>query len=256
MKFIYYILIFKVLISIPLAGQNLVENGDFEIFDHCPKTYRSMKHFLPYWYSPTKGTPDYFNRCSKGIASVPDNFAGSLNSENGDGYVGFGVANLTHMIGLKKHYSREYISTKLIVGLKKDSLYRLSFIISHSQYSKISVIKISAYLSKRKVNKAITKELKLTPQINFDLSIVPKENWVLLSAVYKASGEERFLTIGNFQSDNDLVWSKSEIQENRKSPFDIGAYYYIDDVVLIPVDRIQLEERDFTRPPPPTSPSL
>jgi OmpA-OmpF porin, OOP family len=246
MKYVKNILTLHILICIPLVGQNLVVNGEFEIFENCPKSYLSQKDFLPAWYSPTKGTPDYFNKCSKGLASVPVNFAGKAHSENGSGYVGFIVASLTGTIGLKNFYSREYISTELNYSLKKDTLYRISFLVTHALCSKISINRLSVYISKKKVNKATTRELKLMPQINFDLSIVPKEEWVLLSAVYKASGGERFLTIGNFQSDSDLIWSKREIQENKKSPFDIGAYYYIDDVKLTPAENTPIKERDFT----------
>ncbi|MDP4274458.1 MAG: hypothetical protein Q8907_09295 [Bacteroidota bacterium] len=246
MEHIKYILTLELFICIPVVGQNLVINGEFEIFENCPNSYLSQKHFLTAWYSPTKGTPDYFNKCSKGLASVPNNFAGKAYSENGNGYVGFIVASLTGTIGVKNFYSREYISTKLNSALKKDTLYRVSFLITHALYSKISINKLSIYLSKKEVNKSTTRELKLTPQISFDLSTVSKKGWVLLSAIYKAEGKERFLTIGNFQRDSDLIWTKDDIKENSKSPFDIGAYYYIDNVILTKVDRTQVKERDFT----------
>jgi OmpA-OmpF porin, OOP family len=241
---IHCILVLKLLSIVSLTGQNLVSNGDFENYKHCPHSYLSKKNFLPSWCSPTRGTPDYFNACSKGLAGVPDNSAGKINSINGKGYVGFIVASLTRTIGIKNSYSREYISTELNSTLKKDSLYRISFLISHSLYSRISVNKISVYFSKKKVRKATKYELKLTPQINFDISMVPKKKWIFLSAEYKAQGDERFLTIGNFQSDMELVWTKTPT--DSKSPNVIGAYYYIDDVMLIPLGDNQVNQRNFT----------
>ena len=62
---------------------NLVYNGDFEIYDTCPKNISTpgdlqIEHCLA-WTAPTKlGTSDYFNVCNNStlnkFAGVPKNF--------------------------------------------------------------------------------------------------------------------------------------------------------------------------------------
>ncbi|MGE0076953.1 MAG: hypothetical protein AB7S48_03745 [Bacteroidales bacterium] len=236
MKVFVMLIVLILLECLHLFGQNLVQNGDFETYEVCPITYCSKKYFLPNWYSPTMGTPDYFNECSNGLAGIPNNFAGKLHSENGRGYIGFIVVGLSHMVGLTSNYSREYVSSKLTKPLVKDTLYCISFLISHSTYSKITVNRISVYFSKHKVNKPVKKnELGFNPQINFELSVVPKDDWVLLSTIYRATGNEEFLTIGNFQKDTELVWARDKSQAKEKSPYSIGAYYYVDNVEIRPV---------------------
>ena len=60
--------------------------------------------------------------------------------------------------------------------------------------------------------------------------ITDKENWVKIEGSFTASGGERFLTIGNFRSNN-------ETDTTRLLPNTDGyAYYLIDDVAVYPCD--------------------
>lgn len=80
------------------AQQNLVYNGDFEIYDTCPVNISTpgdlqIEHCLG-WTAPTKlGTSDYFNVCNNITfayqAGVPKNFFGYQQSFQGNGYSGF-----------------------------------------------------------------------------------------------------------------------------------------------------------------------
>jgi len=72
------------------TGSNLITNGDFEEYVFCPAgfTERPVRKLIPYWEVPSKGTPDYFNVCSKRDAGVPKNFAGRIFAHSGSGYAG------------------------------------------------------------------------------------------------------------------------------------------------------------------------
>ena len=84
------LLILFILIGSFAFGQNLIYNGDFEIYDDCP-TALSAPNDLQIekatgWYAPSLGTSDYFNRCgdqASGV-SIPNNFLG-FQETNGNG---------------------------------------------------------------------------------------------------------------------------------------------------------------------------
>ncbi len=233
-----------------LIGQNLILNPGFEIYDHCPYSYLSKKNFLPYWYCPTNGTPDYYNKCSRGDADIPKNFAGKEEPKEGSGYVGIIAASRQY--GKRFGWSREYIATKLKEELKKDSLYCISYYVSLSEYSRIAISQVDVYFSRRKINRISNKELKLDPQFKHDSTFLDsKAGWTNIKGIYKAKGNEKYIIIGNFQSDIDLTWIKvNDVFE--KSPYSTtihGAYYLIDDVSLELIDdksKCECNKTDFT----------
>ncbi|HNI45360.1 MAG TPA: hypothetical protein PK230_11735, partial [Chitinophagales bacterium] len=86
-----------------LMAQNLVPNYDFEDTLQCPNAFGQIA-IADGWFSPTDGTPDYFNSCVAGNSTLgnPDNYYGSQAPYSGNGYAGFfafGPGNL-----------REYVS--------------------------------------------------------------------------------------------------------------------------------------------------
>lgn len=60
-------------------------------------------------------------------------------------------------------------------------------------------------------------------------------NWIKVSGVFKATGGEKYLTLGNFKYDNET--NTSQIQANGSAK----AGYYIDDVSVIPLDSFNLK---------------
>lgn len=220
-------------------SQNLISNGSFEIYEDCPIKWLGRKKFLPHWFSPTWGTPDYFNRCSRHLADVPKNFAGQEEAIDGDGYAGFISVGIQYLFGAQKSgggHSREYISTKLTQRLTKDSLYCISFFISQSDYSCIRNDELGLYYSYWRIRKPFkNKELNKVPQISFNgLISCPRNGWLQLKRVFKATGHERYLTIGVFQSDKELNWVNKDdaLKTDPRDREDFLAYYYIDKVEL------------------------
>src|SRR5688572_26019825 len=78
---------------ISLNGQNLLSNSSFETYSACP-FYVSQLSFANGWYSPTDGTPDYFNSCADPVTfmNVPDNQFGNQSAFEGNAYAGFYAA--------------------------------------------------------------------------------------------------------------------------------------------------------------------
>ncbi|MFO7864848.1 MAG: hypothetical protein R6U85_12660, partial [Salinivirgaceae bacterium] len=194
---------------------------------------------------PTWGTPDYFNRCSRHKADVPKNFAGKEEAVDGDGYAGFIPVGLQYFFRAKASnigHSREYISTKLTQKLTKDSLYCISFFISQGDYSYIRIDELGLYFSYWRIRSPFNqKELNKEPQILFNgLISCPRNGWLQLKRVFKATGHERYMTIGVFQTDKEVNWvDKGDALKREsfvKDKSDMSeAYYYIDKVELRPL---------------------
>src|ERR1043165_8865559 len=125
------LLFFLACVRVALA-QNLVPNPGFEKYYECPTTYNeqgSRKNLAPGWFSPTKGTPDLFNRCSFGNAGVPHNWAGVAHAHKGYGYSGI-------YAWLNNNNYREYLQAKLNDSLVEGKKYKVEFYFRLSIYSK------------------------------------------------------------------------------------------------------------------------
>src|SRR5438105_4723700 len=127
------------LISPFLNSQNLVPNPSFEEFYKCPGSYNASTDgkFAPGWTSPSLGTPDLFNSCSKGDARVPTNWAGSSKAYSGSGYAGIYVYNTN----ARKNY-REYLQAQFTSSLVRDGEYLVEFYFKLSSNSKYSIDRV------------------------------------------------------------------------------------------------------------------
>lgn len=221
--------------------QNLVPNPSFEEYDTCPDVNNWFIDNCNNWFMPTIGTSDYFNSCSidtdaEGLLySVPENFIGWQEAHSGEGYAGLGFG----MFNDGSSYC-EYISVELIQPLEKDSFYELSFYVSVADSfviwyePNIYVNKLGAYFSLNAINQNNVFKVDVIPQFESNPNnwLYDSINWQHVSGVFMANGGERFLTIGNFASYDDL-------QSNYLYPsplLDKAAYYYTDDVQLIKVE--------------------
>ena len=115
--------------------------------------------------------------------------------------------------------------------------------VSLADYSKFATDEIGVYFSGKEPDKRTNLNLPYTPQIVFnDMMLENDTSWVVLKAVYKAAGGEKYITIGNFETQKEVNWKERDLQHIRKDKVIDYAYYYIDDVMLIPVGKTQ----DFT----------
>jgi outer membrane protein OmpA-like peptidoglycan-associated protein len=231
-----------------LWAQNLVPNGSFEDYVECPGSYSQMtaEFRVPSWRSITTGSPDYFNICSRGEAAVPYNWAGVSEAFDGKAYVGIYL-----WMNLPKEY-REYLHCKLKQPLVKDSLYHIEFRYKLSSYSKFCTDRIGILLSDSL--KPVSNDLPLSVKPTFSFikdSALTLEtgSWEVASAEYRAKGNEQFLTIGNF-FDNESTHSYRILFRPAQQPMLAeAAYYYVDDVKVIPrfpgqeeKDKVPLDE--------------
>ncbi|WP_051313092.1 OmpA family protein [Sporocytophaga myxococcoides] len=228
MKCLYFSL---VLLSLARYGtsQNLVPNPGFEEFFKCPYTFNSNfanKKIAPHWNSPSGGTPDLYNRCSKGEMGT-HNIAGVTEPYQGDGFAGFILWE--EGIGF-----REYLQVRLTQPLQKGETYIVSFWYKMSTYSQFSIDRIGFSLQDTNTLYKYTHNI---PDVTYekikDKAFDPQSgSWELLQTEYIAKGGETYLTIGNF-SDNKKTKSFSLANISRLEPLlKTSAYYYLDEVNL------------------------
>jgi OOP family OmpA-OmpF porin len=230
LRFAFFLVVFAARFA---TAQNLVPNPGFENFLVCPGGYSQAPHEfrVPGWTSANLGTPDYFNACSHGEADVPNNWAGNSDAYDGAGYAGI------FLIVNNGHQYQEYLQSKLLEPLLKDSVYQLEFHYKLSSYSRFSVNRIGLLLTDSMIVSKADKYLELKPTIDVcQDSALTKETglWEKASMTYKAKGGEQFVTIGNFHSNNETKQYKIKFRPIGNEMLEIGSYYYIDGVKVIP----------------------
>lgn len=229
-----------IFISDTLKSQNLVPNPSFEEVVDCPQSFSTSRSDfrVPGWSSPTMGTPDHFHVCSWGEADVPFNWAGSANARTGKAYAGLYVWNKRDD---GKSY-REYIQCELAETLKTEEEYLLEFFFKLAPNSVHTSNRMGLTLLSSAINLNHDQPIEVSPILSVvkDTAVTAETGgWERARIIYKAKGDERFLIIGNFYS--------NEITKSTRLPFRIGknsmlthsAYYYIDDVSVKPVDSVK-----------------
>jgi gliding motility-associated-like protein len=231
-----------------LSQPNLVPNPSFEDTVrnslNCiyPSNLEDCKDcFIT--YSPRINTPDYFFSTNLNPACwCPINFDGFQYARSGDKYVGI-IAFTWHSPYI---FVREYISTKLIQPLKKDTYYCASFHVSLSENSEFAIKGIGMYFSQNPITNTYSPFapadsilfhifFNLTPQVQSQFIISDTTNWIEIKNAFKAEGDEKYLTIGNFDSDFNLVYNQVKPPTYTHS----SSYYYIDDVSLVEITQPQ-----------------
>jgi len=246
-KFFLFLFPFNfTLLTFNCVAQNLVFNGDFEIYDTCPASGSTPGNLeierCTGWTAPTKlGTSDYFNACSINfINSVPQNFFGYQQPYSGNGYCGFFAWAID--INNNSNSYREYLQTQLQQPLIAGKEYHFSFFVSYYGVN-YSVEKIGALFSSNNFNGNNYSPIVATPQIVYSNGIITDSlGWTKIEGNFIANGGEQFLTIGYFEDSLAVFDTLNTHNEEFIFP---ESYYYIDGVELIDItqiDTVQLEE--------------
>ena len=132
------------------------------------------------------------------------------------------------------------VSSPLTVTLTANDLYRVEFWILLADSSRYAVNRIGAYLSNGAPLQAGNGVINFTPQIEFTSFANDTTDWIYVTGIYQATGTENYITIGCFRADNSPLFQKVDlgIKNSGCSDFDAAAYYYIDDVVVKPVNEL------------------
>ena len=259
-----------------LHAQNLVPNSSFEQFFHYDEIdtvenyyhylryQRSEKRFVPKnfyecplcdyytilfckdWTNSSQflpnDSPDLYNKCSIAYG-IPyssfnmDEFTATCYqpAHTGNGYIG--CFAFPPKINNKRHGTDlgEFIQTKLYKPLIRDQKYLVEFYVNRADFSTVSVDKIGLFFSKNMIKAQSLEELKkCKPQIinPFGEVISDTVNWRKITGTYLAKGGEGYIIIGDFYDEKNNV-----IIRDDKRNKNLIAYYFIDDVSVVPIDK-------------------
>jgi hypothetical protein len=218
-------------------AQNLVPNGDFELYTSCPTAEAQIDSAL-FWTNPASyGTPDYFNTCApvSSWVNVPDAAFGYQNAQSGDAFAGIFVYVDAFQSG------REYIGTSLTSPLSPNTCYFFEMYLSSADNLKFSSDNIGVYFSTTVISMHDTMPMTFAPQISNPQGVfIDTINWRHFADTYWASGGEQFIVIGNFAP----VGAVNTIVQNPLSQ-DARAYFYIDNILLTPCVNIMDVETNY-----------
>lgn len=226
--------------------ENLVPNGSFESISKAPRRLGSIESATG-WYSPTGERADLFysNKKYPDIGS-PSNLFGKEDAKDGTNYAG--IIGYSH----NDTEPRTYVATKLSTTLEKGQKYCVKMYISMAEASTYAANQIGIHFSKKAFG---TEEevsiIEKTHVLGSDNDLYNASyGWYEICATYIAEGNEKYITIGNFTSNEN-----TKNKRNRRSsiPRDIdpvnAAYYYVDNIVVSRVSEetpCECEEKDPT----------
>jgi OmpA-OmpF porin, OOP family len=233
----FFVLLFS--LSTSLQAQNLVPNPGFEQFAVCPGSMSLAAHEfnVPHWRGIGNATPDYFNRCGKGEADVPYNWAGVAEAYEGNGYAGIYTYLNMRDSSMDRNNYREYLQCQLLQPLVKDSSYIIEFRYKLSSYSMYAIDRIGLLLENSFLDVTHDNALELTPTLSIiqDSALTVNTGlWEVARMEYKARGGEQFLIIGNFFDWASTKNYRIQFRPIAEPMLADAAYYYIDDVKVLP----------------------
>lgn len=230
-----FLLPFLLMLSLVVVAQeeeseadkdNMVVNGSFDNYEgklKKPKQFDMVKD----WKPGNAIVPELYARDIKSDhVAIPDNMYGSQEPYSGDTYAGI-VA-----FGYRGRIPRSYISTRMKTDMVKGQMYCIKFRASLAELSKYAVNNLGVHFTKHEMDVSSENSLILDNYVVTDDNpvVTDTEGWHLYCKIVQAKGFERYLTIGNFASDDKTKSEKVKRPSGMTQMQENMAYYYIDDV--------------------------
>lgn len=217
------------------AQVNLVPNASFQDEYTCNYSNLLLEDYIYNWY----GGLGYFNPCIN-ISSlgVPSNLCGNQWPRTGNAYCGIYTRALAGQL-------RQYIQVKLLDTLHTNNRYRVSFYVSLGDTMHANCNSIGAYFAPDSFFVSNDGLIEQIPQVQNqeENQLSSKTEWTLVCDTFVASGNESYITIGNFYIDSLSTFTPLDSVCSQPNPFNCAAYYYIDDVSVTLIDETGLEEQ-------------
>jgi len=211
-------------------GDNLVQNASFEILEKKLTKTRQIQAATN-WVSATGQKADLFSSFTEPKYDIyaPKNLYGYEYPYDGDNYAGIITYSYNNRI------PRTYITNRLVEPLKQGKLYCISFKLSLSELSKYSMNNMGIHISKKEPlrNEKVSLFLEEgktggTMKEASNRVFAKVKGWDQVCGPYMAKGNERYITIGNFNKNKDTKTYTMEKTPEYKEEQKPVAYYYID----------------------------
>ncbi len=203
---------------------NLVPNSGFEEFSILPSGWfykgEDFTALIKDWSSPTEASPDLYN----GLINVPPTWKqkgfGNQYPRSGRTMAGITVFGCNE----GKPHCREYIHVNLGEPMVEGQAYYVEFWAMPLETG-LLVNNIGVYFSVERMRERTDREVRKLPQV-LATNVVGNEQsgWTRITGEFTATFPYRYLTIGNFDTDENTMVIHGE---DRTQPF---GYYYIDDI--------------------------
>jgi len=222
--------------SISFAGfsqdENKVPNSSFETLETKIKAPGQFMEAVADWETPRDcaAADIYSASAKKEEVAVPDNAFGGSDTQEGENYAGIMVYEERGEIA-----NRMFLATKLSKTLIAGKKYCVKFHVSLADLSKYGINNLGVYLSSSKAKLGDIEDGEIKPQVTKTGNPILGEMglWTAVCAEYEADGTEKYLTIGNFAGQDDVLTQKMRRPREFNQPQIRGAYYYIDNVSVI-----------------------
>ncbi|WP_317624043.1 OmpA family protein [Reichenbachiella carrageenanivorans] len=242
------------LLIVSAQGQNMVINSGFEEIWECPFTMNQLK-FTKSWFpfGTADPSPDFFHSCCiNDFMGTPENVFGEQPAHGGEAYIGL-ISYLTSKSGRGWHVPenhREYAMIQLTKPLVAGHKYYAEMWVNLADNCEFAINSIGMYFTRDMPNfdwQAMNFN-HYKPQITNpkDRMIDDHEGWTKVSGTFTAEGDELALTIGTFAPDSSLKIKKTKRKfsqvRDKRTPKHLQpqiAYYFIDDILVRPVDPME-----------------
>ncbi len=223
LKSLYFLLFIGCLTHSVLA-QNIITNGDMEIYTSCPVSVSSPGNpeiqKCTGWYLPTFATSDFYNACAVGtIAAIPNNATGYQYPQSGNGYLGFLPYG-----DMFDWY--EYITNRLSRSMNVGEKFHVScyMALANCYYA---TKEIGFYFHPDSFYINNTNPLPFSPHYKLNYYITDTLVWQKVEFDYIASGGEKYMTLGYFADYLDTLRVESVLAPGGYS------YYYVDNFEIV-----------------------
>lgn len=206
---------------------NLVPNGSFENLSDKLRRYGELE-LATGWENASEAPADVFSTTAHShYATVPENYMGKEEPYEGNNYAGF----VAYSFPSNRPKPRTYLSVRLKKPLEKRGLYCVTIYLSLSDLSHYATNGVGFVLSKGSISHksgVITSPDAQTADLN--PVIDKRDGWFALCKAVSAQGGEKYLTIGDFMSDDQLHKQTMDPVSGDTRPMETVAYYYVDNV--------------------------
>lgn len=215
---------------------NLVPNPSFEDIGKRGKVEKKGQiNMAAPWTSVTMNPVDLYSESTKtDDFATPENKRGEEKARTGTNYAG------VNFYGYRGREPRSYLGVQLLKPMEKGMQYCVKFHISMSDMSKYAVNNIGVFIDTAEISLATDGNLYKKPQIiSVTKMIYEKQySWTPVCGTFTAKGGEKFIAIGNFAQDVDTKTETVRLSREFSGRQTYDGYYYIDDVSVIPTNKI------------------
>ena len=215
---------------------NLVPNPSFEDIGKRGKVEeKGQINLAAPWTSVTMNPVDLYSESTKtDDFATPVNERGEEKARTGTNYAG------VNFYGYRGREPRNYLGVELLKPMEAGKEYCVKFHISMSDMSKYAVNNIGVFIDTAQMSEATDGNLYKNPQIiSVTKMIYEKQySWTPVCGTFMAKGGEKFIVIGNFAQDDATRTESVRLSREFSGRQTYDGYYYIDDVSVIPTDKI------------------